>query len=54
MDAYRWLSDNYEEDDCIFLFGLSSQNDAGLNVCVLTHARLLSWSISSSGALGND
>ena len=23
LGAYRWLSDNYEEDDCIFLFGPS-------------------------------
>ncbi|KIK05052.1 hypothetical protein K443DRAFT_4064 [Laccaria amethystina LaAM-08-1] len=23
LGAYRWLSDNYEEDDCIYLFGFS-------------------------------
>ncbi|KIK04380.1 hypothetical protein K443DRAFT_4683 [Laccaria amethystina LaAM-08-1] len=23
LGAYRWLSDNYEKDDCIFLFGFS-------------------------------
>ena len=23
LGAYRWLSDNYEKDDCIFLFGAS-------------------------------
>ena len=23
LAAYRWLSDNYEPGDCIFLFGMS-------------------------------
>ena len=54
MGAYRWLSDNYEEDDCIYLFGMTSQNDSDLYGHVLIHARVLSWSVSSSSALGDD
>ena len=54
MGAYRWLSDNYEHDDCIFLFGVSSQDYPDIYVSILTHARVLSWSISSSSALRDD
>ena len=55
LGAYRWLSDNYEDDDCIFLFGVSSQDYPDIYyVRILTHARFFSWSISSSSALGDD
>ena len=34
LDAYRWLSDNYEPGDCIFLFGALNQYLTCLSVDV--------------------
>jgi len=53
LGAYRWLSDNYEKGDGIFLFGVLQQY-----VPLLPHTehcfRLLSWGISSPHTVSND
>ena len=55
LAAYRWLSDNYEEGDCIFLFGALEQNVIyALSMLKKKMSRVFSWRISGPRALGND
>ena len=55
IGAYRWLSENYTDGDCIFLFG-EERIALSIHVSIIissTH-RFLSWSVSSSYAIGDD
>jgi len=55
LGAYRWLSDNYEPKDRIFLFGMLAQRVyRALANTYREIFRILSWSLPSPCTLGHD
>lgn len=54
MASYRWLSDNYQDGDSIFLFGEVFCLRVPVRYMSHFRARLFAWCISSSSVGGYD
>jgi len=53
LGAYRWLSDNYEPKDRIFLFGMLDQHVSYVSANS-TKPRIFPWRIPSPRTLSHD
>ena len=51
LEAYRWLVDNYQDGDCIFLFGKTAFQ---MDELALTRNRVLARCLSSSRSVCDD